>query len=304
MNALSVEFQQAELHQLRLPFAPLRIRAPQAVDALARSIDQRGQLVPMIVVADSPTAWILIDGYRRLAALHRCGQDLAWVEVWHCELAEALLLLLAKAQDRYWQPLEEAALIRELIERFERSQHDIARASGRDVSWVNRRLALLEGLPDEIVEAIRAGQLSSWAASRIFVPLARANRAHAQALLAALAKQPLSTRELQAWFEQYQCANRVLREQLVEQPGLFIKAWRARQRQRHAQRLALGPEGAWLADLQQLRTVIQRLDGQLASVFDPPPVPEQHQRLVNAFRQTQHRFEQLVAQFQRYGGND
>ena len=55
------------------------------------------------------------------------------------------------------------------------SQHDLARRCGRDVSWVNRRLQLPSGLPDAALSAVRDGKLSSWAANRVVVPLARAN---------------------------------------------------------------------------------------------------------------------------------
>ena len=304
MKAFNGQLCEVDRHQLSLPFAPLRITAAKAVDQLARSIEQRGQLVPVVAVSQPKTAWVLIDGYRRLAALGRCGQDLAWVEVWDCEVADALLGVLARTQTRDWQPLEEAALIRELIERFDRSQRDIARQSGRDVSWVNRRLALLDSLPEEVVEAVRVGQLSSWVASRVIGPLARANAAHATTLLAALKHQPLSTRELRVWFEHYQHANGERRQQLVEQPALFLKAWRARQTQRQAERLAQGPEGAWLADLKQIRTLSQRLREQLPQVFEPPLSPERRQRLASALAQTQHQFAELTAQFQQAGYDD
>ena len=55
------------------------------------------------------------------------------------------------------------------------SQHDLARRCGHDVTWVSRRLQLLSGLPDAALTAVRGGKLSSWSASRVVVPLARAN---------------------------------------------------------------------------------------------------------------------------------
>ena len=67
--------------------------------------------------------------------------------------------------------LEEAALIQELIERFDWSQRTIGERIGRDVSWINRRLALLSSLPEAVLTALRGGHLSSWAASRVMVPL-------------------------------------------------------------------------------------------------------------------------------------
>jgi hypothetical protein len=60
----------------------------------------------------------------------------------------------------------------------------------------------------------------------------------------------------------------------------------------------------WLADLQQVQRLSQRLREQLAAVFEPPLSPEQRQRLSGAFWQTQQQFGELVAQFQRYGCND
>jgi len=80
-------------------------------------------------------------------------------------------------------------VLRELLIGERVSQHELARRCGHDVSWVNRRLQLLQGLPDSVLAAVCAGQLSAWAASRIVVPLARANTEHAEHLLQALARQ-------------------------------------------------------------------------------------------------------------------
>jgi len=58
---------------------------------------------------------ILIDGYRRVAALRRLGRDTARVEWWPCSLAEALLGVLARSQSRPFAAIEEALLLRELV---------------------------------------------------------------------------------------------------------------------------------------------------------------------------------------------
>lgn len=227
-EVLQIESLCADLHRLQLPFAPLRIQVAPAVDRLARSIEQCGQLVPVVAAGESAQSWTLIDGYRRVDALRRCGRDRVWVELWQCPLSSGLLRLLARGQARAWLPLEEAALIRELMQRFDCSQRDIARDSGRDVSWVSRRLALIDSVPETVIAAVRRGDLSSWAASRIMVPLARANTAHAEALLERLPHEPLSTRELAAWFERYQHTHAAMRERLVREPALLINAWRER----------------------------------------------------------------------------
>lgn len=260
-----------DLHRLELRFAACRLIEPRAVERLARSIEQCGQIVPCIAVAPADGApLVLVDGYRRIAALQRLGHDVARVEQWGCELAEALVGVLARAEGRPFAAIEEALLIRELVHGLGLSQHELARRCGRDVSWVSRRLALLSTLPEAALAAVRQGRLSSWAACRVVGPLARANGNHADRLLIALRGTALSTRELRCWFEHYQKAVRAVRERMVDQPGLFLDALRESGQLRDARRLRDGPEGECLADLRIIEAVIARLRRRLRSLR---PVP-------------------------------
>lgn len=161
---------EAELHQFELRFERLRLRQPQLVDRLVRSIEQDGQLVPVVAVADSANQWVLVDGYLRIEALRRLARDTAWVELSDCPLPQALLVILVRGQARRWQALEEAAVIQELTTRFGLSQREVARQTGRDVSWVNRRLSLVQELPETLFMAICQGELSTWAATRVLAP--------------------------------------------------------------------------------------------------------------------------------------
>ena len=80
MDAARLE---VDLHLLELRFSGARLLEPQAVEKLARSIERNGQIVPCVVVRaslDSSEAkdgerLVLIDGYRRVAALRRLGRD-------------------------------------------------------------------------------------------------------------------------------------------------------------------------------------------------------------------------------------
>ena len=185
-----------DLHRLELRFADSRLVEPRAVARLAESIERCGQIVPCVVVAAPQSqdgegggvqALVLIDGYRRVGALRRLGRDTVGVEQWSCDLTTALLRVLARTRDRAFASIEEALLLRALVGEHGLSRHEVARRSGRDVSWVSRRLQLLSGLPDAALTAVRGGRLSSWAANRVIVPLARANAEHAERLLAMLA---------------------------------------------------------------------------------------------------------------------
>lgn len=264
--------QDIELGELQLRFASARLSDTGAVERLARSIDQCGQLIACIAVP-ADEGLVLIDGYRRVAALRRLGRDTASVERWSLSLPEAVLKLLTSARSRAFAAIEEALMLRELASSFALSQRELARRSGRDVSWVQRRLQLVSALPEPLLEALRAGCVSCWAASRILAPLARANAEHANKLVGALQSTPLSTRELKGWFEHYQGAQRTLRERLIEHPRLFIDALSARHQQHDAEQLGAGPEGAALAQLRALDARLRHARKHLAPLTAPIPAP-------------------------------
>jgi hypothetical protein len=268
MSSFGIQTLEADLHRLDLRFAAVRVQRPRAVERLARSIAQSGQLMPVVAVHEHQQApWVLIDGYLRIEALRRLSRDTARVELWECPLAQALLLVLVRVQGRAWEAIEEGAVIRELVGPCGLSRREVARQTGRDVSWVSRRLTLAEDLPEAVFAAVCAGELSTWAAVRILAPLARANTEQAQTLLAALQRDPLSTRELRAWYQHYQRANRQQRERLLAQPHLFCQALQEKSREQQARALRAGPEGAWLAEVKRIGQRLRRLGQQIPLVF-------------------------------------
>jgi ParB family chromosome partitioning protein len=268
MSSFGIQTLEADLHRLDLRFSSLRVRKPRAVARLAQSIAHSGQLMPVVAVDEHRQAqWVLIDGYLRIEALRRLSRDTARVELWKCPLAQALLLVLVRVQGRAWEAIEEGAVIRELVGPCGLSQREVARQTGRDVSWVSRRLTLVEDLPEAVFAAVCAGELSTWAAVRVLAPLARANTEQAQILLAALQREPLSTRKLRAWYQHYQKANRQQRERMLAQPHLFCQALQANTREQQARELRAGPEGAWVAEVKRIGQRLRRLGQQIPLVF-------------------------------------
>jgi ParB-like chromosome segregation protein Spo0J len=303
MDAARLE---VDLHLLELRFAGARLIEPQAVEKLARSIERDGQIVPCIVAATSSDTLsaegterlVLIDGYRRVAALRRLGRDRASVERWPCDLAEAVLGVLARTQSRSFAAIEEALLLRELTQGLGVSQREIGRRCGRDDSWVNRRLQLLSALPESGLAAVCAGRLSTWAATRVIAPLARASSAHAEQLLAALREAPLSTRELCRWFEHYQKARRSVRERMVKHPKLFVQALNESAEQKSSERLRDGPEGECEADLWRINELICRVRKRLSMLI---PISAE---LVGALARAQGYFEGFQDDMRRYSRHD
>jgi ParB family chromosome partitioning protein len=298
MNAARLD---VDLHLLELRFAGARLIEPQGVEKLARSIERDGQIVPLIVVGAAPDSsakdgecLVLIDGYRRVAALRRLGRDRASVERWPCDLAEAVLGVLARTQSRSFAAIEEALLLRELTQGLGVSQREAARRCARDVSWVNRRLQLLASLPEAALAAVREGRLSSWAAARVIAPLARANSGHADRLLRAQGQARLSTREMREWFAHYQKSRRGVRERMVDHPRLFLQALNERAEQRSSERLRDGPEGECEAELWRINELICRVRKRLSMLC---PISAE---LVTALSRAQGNFEGLQDDIRRY----
>jgi ParB-like chromosome segregation protein Spo0J len=263
-----------DLHRLELRFAAMRIVDAPAVQRLANSIQECGQLVECVAAGDPEAAsLVLIDGYRRVAALRRLGRDTAQVQCWSCPVGQALTQVLARSGSRPFTPIEEAMLLRELIDAHGLTQRDAARNCARDVSWVQRRLVLLGELPEALLAAVRSAQVSSWAATRVFAPLARANKDHANRLLASLDAHMLSTRELRTWFDHYQSAQREQRERMVEHPHLFIHSLNERELDRDAQQLREGPERDVVGDLGHLRALLERVRRRLEHLSTPVAAP-------------------------------
>ena len=225
--------------------------------------------MPVVAVGEQEHRWVLIDGYLRIEALRRLSRDTARVELWECPLAQALLLVLVRVQGRAWEAIEEGAVIRELVGQCGLSRREVARQTGRDVSWVSRRLTLVEDLPEAVFAAVCAGELSTWAAVRVLAPLARANAEQAQTLLGALQREPLSAPA--------SCApgtNTTRRPIACNASACWpnracsVRPCRPKGREQQARSgCSAGPEGAWLVEVKRIGQRLRGLRRQIPLVF-------------------------------------
>ena len=257
------EVKEIEIAHLHLRYAHTRVHGPERVSSLASSIERFGQIIPVIALREGMDSFVLIDGYLRVKAVRRCRRDTVAAEIWECKEEEALVEVLARAHTRKWDLIEEAALLRELYHQYHLPQSRIASLLGRKQGWVSGRLALYDALSEDILELIRKGCISTWAATRVIAPIARAIPEHGKVLSESLTKEDLSTRDLALFFRHYQKANRKQRENMVLQPALFLKALRAREEATEAKGLKEGVEGKWL---RELRWIAHRLRGLLKEV--------------------------------------
>ena len=64
MTSFAIQTLESDLHRLELRFASLRMRQPRVVERLARWIEQSGQLVPVVAVAEPHNPWVLVDCWK------------------------------------------------------------------------------------------------------------------------------------------------------------------------------------------------------------------------------------------------
>jgi ParB family chromosome partitioning protein len=245
---------QLELGELDLRYASLRIIDRSRQRRLVASVLEHGQLTPVLVVRDA-SSWVLLDGYVRVAALTELARDLVDVAVLEVGEAEALVLAHGLDNGRERTALEEGWLLRELCDRHGLAQAELARRLDRTPSWVSRRLALVGALPEAVQESVRAAEVSVQVATKILVPLARANADACERIVRGLNGERVSVRQMTRLYVAWKASDDDVRERLCEQPRLFLKTLEAEKKPEPEDDEA----AATLKDLSMLAAVSLRL---------------------------------------------
>ena len=229
-----------ELHQLDRRYEALRTRSARRERRLLSSLSEVGQQTPIVVVRDS-ARWVVVDGYKRVRAVHRLGQDVVRATEWALSETEALVLERTLRSGDADSAIEQGWLVRELMQRFGLGLEELSRRFDRSVSWVSRRLGLVTDLPPGVQEQVRLGVIGAHAAMKYLVPLARANASDCEALGQALGALRPTSRQVAELYAAYTGGSAAVRERVVEQPGLVLKA-----------RAELGRAGGELSAIEQL----------------------------------------------------
>jgi ParB family chromosome partitioning protein len=144
-------------------FQPRQSFDEPGLQALADSIEANGILQPILVRrhAERPSEFEIIAGERRwraaqIARLHEIPVVIR--DVSDSQALEAAIVENVQRQDL--SPIEEAEGYQRLIEEFEHTQEDLAKAVGKSRSHVANTVRLLH-LPDEVKAMIGRGELSA-----------------------------------------------------------------------------------------------------------------------------------------------
>lgn len=219
-----------ELHQLDLRYEEIRTRQPGRERRLLASLAELGQQTPIVVIAGEAGRDVVVDGYKRVRALRRLGQDLVVATRWDLAEPEALLMERLLRTGDADSPLEQGWFLRELVTRFGLSAEELARRCDRSPSWVSARLGLVRDLPETIQALVRRGAIGAHGAMKYLVPFARANREDCVKLAEAIAPLKITSRQLGDLYAAYQGGEPKTQELVLSNPALVLRAREAARR--------------------------------------------------------------------------
>ncbi len=287
MNITTDTYQtiKVEWHQLELRYESMRIHTDGAIRRLMLSVHAHGLLMPITVIASGVPhcPWIVIDGYLRILALKALREDLITVNVWSMDAASALLHAYKHNKSRNWDVFEEANLLQEMLTTHQYSQAKIARQLGKGTSWVSSRLQLLTDLPDFVKEAICHGSVSSWVASRILIPFARADSQHTKQFVDYLYTNAHASREISAFYEQYLRSNKKIRAELAANPSIFFKVEALNKLEATSDITHLPPEHIWDQNCKQILKYLKILESVMPAAFYRQQSPQEQSDLQQRF---------------------
>jgi ParB family chromosome partitioning protein len=261
-----------EFHQLDRRWEHLRVREPQRQRRLLASLADSGQQTPIVVVtAGAPNRYLVIDGHKRVAALEQLGRDTVEATVWAMSEAEAVLLSRSLRFSPQESALEQGWLLAEMEQRFGYGLDELARRFDRSTSWVSRRLALVELLPEAIQQQVREGRLAAQVAMKYLVPVARVSAGDCTRMAAAFVAQHCNTRQAGQLYTAWLKGTRAIRERILAEPELFLKT----QRQPPSERPAAVEQVE--RDLDMVIAILRRTERRLGEALTEMTGPQQEQ---------------------------
>jgi ParB family chromosome partitioning protein len=178
-RSIPIELVQRNPHQPRKHFDDTEL------NELAASIRTHGILQPILVRPIADGRFEIVAGERRWRAAQRAGLHAIPAVVHDLNEVEVIeIAIVENVQRTDLNPIEEAQGFQALIDRFGRTQQEIADAVGKSRPHIANMLRLLQ-LPDDLQEMVRDGRLSSGHARAILTapdPRGLAQRAISEGL--------------------------------------------------------------------------------------------------------------------------
>lgn len=143
------------------PNQPRRRFTPEALEELTNSVREKGIIQPLIVRPRDGGLYEIVAGERRWRAAQAAQLHEVPVLVRDFDDVEVLeIAIIENIQRADLNPMEEAAGYRQLMDSFGHTQERLAEALGKSRSHIANLMRLL-GLPDDVQDMLRDGQLSA-----------------------------------------------------------------------------------------------------------------------------------------------
>jgi ParB-like chromosome segregation protein Spo0J len=146
------------IDQIDLRLLALRTPTAMAVERMAASLIKRGQLTP-IIIADDGQHPMLIDGFKRHQAAQSLGLDSLKATCLSADATQAKVMMYLLNRAGTFSMIQEAILVRELVDSDGLTQNEAAKLLDHHKSWVSRRLLMIRHLAPPIIEDLKLALL-------------------------------------------------------------------------------------------------------------------------------------------------
>ena len=140
---------------------PRQVFDDEKLSTLVESIRDRGILQPILVRSVENDRYEIIAGERRWRAAQKAGLTEVPINIYECSDKDALEVgLIENLQRDDLNPIEEGESLRKLMNDFNKTQDEVAKAIRKSRSYV-ANIVRLSGLPDNVKQLIKDGKISA-----------------------------------------------------------------------------------------------------------------------------------------------
>lgn len=161
-SSTSDEVVELDINDLRSnPYQPRKVFDYDKLDELSNSIKEHGVIQPIIVKKSSVKGYEIIAGERRVKASTLAGRKTVPAIIRDFNDNEMMeIALLENLQRENLNPIEEATAYKQLLEKLEATQEELAKRLGKSRSHITNMLGLLN-LPNNVKDLIYQEKISA-----------------------------------------------------------------------------------------------------------------------------------------------
>ena len=169
MKKTSCELKEVELSTVRNNNYLSLTTTEKDVDRCMKTIREYGLLTPLVIHPDNKGGHVIISGECELEALRKIGIKKIEAVVVDCndKIEANKLSLLLSSLRKEQSPISEGLMLKNLLKTENYTQADIAYLVGKSVSWVSKRITLIERLDNSVLELVAAKKLCCHTAQEI-----------------------------------------------------------------------------------------------------------------------------------------